>query len=87
MPNLAKSCQTTPPEDSQSEPGAIGAKVGDTKREKAKRGGPNDSELNPGEPNPESKVVCAKIALLPLLRNKAPGLNRNQGVIPLARAG
>jgi hypothetical protein len=62
-PNLAKSCQTMPPEESQPEPGAIdtkrgatktgGAKRGDTKRDETKPGEPYDSELKPGEPKPD----------------------------------
>jgi hypothetical protein len=71
-PNLAKSCQTMPPEESQPEPGAIDAKIGATKtagakRGETKRGEPNDSELKPSEPDAGDLKPNQQRALLALL--------------------
>jgi hypothetical protein len=71
-PNLAKSCQTMPPEQSQPEPGAIDAKIGATKtggakRGETKRGEPNDSELKPSEPDAGDLKPNQQRALLALL--------------------
>ncbi|MEX2303515.1 MAG: hypothetical protein WD733_21415 [Bryobacterales bacterium] len=52
MPNLAKSCQTTPLEDSQSEPGAIDSKAG----------GPKPGDRNPGELKPnQQRALFARL--------------------------